>query len=496
MDKKVILIGVLLLMAFMGQAQAQEITNFSPTNLSVTNQIGEMRTFDITVDQEVNVSWLINDVEVFMDMNVTTSSYTNTSAFAGTIEVKAIATNENGSDNVTWDWIITDVSTFNISGFKVDDNNSNGIWDEGEPGIENWNIMLKNESTGEMIDQTITDNEGFFQFANLSNGTYNVTEEMRTGWINTNQNFLIVTIDGNDVEDIIFTNNQTEETPIPIEPNATRFDLEPDASAVYAGDILGITIRAMTENGTDMNYSGIANINITADNVSAVDYPENVTFANGEATMSVESDLTQFVMVQVTDDTISGSTTVAFADKVFPLEMGWNLISIPNNADPSSIDQALQNVENDGLVGLDHVSQTFLTPTDLEPLHGYWINVTAENQAIGFMADENVLSLPPSRLLYEGWNMIGISAQRDDPIELAAGRILVSLKYGEHFTQWHYSQLVMYDNGQPITLEVGTNDAIDLTDYTTLEQGKGYLLFIKDIPNTDQNSVPWAGKSW
>ena len=34
--------------------------------------------------------------------------------------------NENGSDNVTWDWIITDVSTFNISGFKVDDNNSNG----------------------------------------------------------------------------------------------------------------------------------------------------------------------------------------------------------------------------------------------------------------------------------------------------------------------------------------------------------------------------------
>ncbi|HUV83710.1 MAG TPA: hypothetical protein VMW53_11660, partial [archaeon] len=156
MDKKVILIGVLLLMAFMGQAQAQEITNFSPTNLSVTNQIGEIRTFDITIDQEVNVSWLINDVEVFMEMNVTTSSYTNTSAFAGTIEVKAIATNENGSDNVTWDWIITDVSTFNISGFKVDDNNSNGIWDEGETGIENWNIMLKNESTGEMIDQTIT----------------------------------------------------------------------------------------------------------------------------------------------------------------------------------------------------------------------------------------------------------------------------------------------------------------------------------------------------
>ncbi|HUV82370.1 MAG TPA: SdrD B-like domain-containing protein, partial [archaeon] len=385
-------------------------------------------------------------------------------------------------------------TTFNISGFKVDDNNSNGIWDEGEPGIENWNIMLKNESTGEMIDQTITDNEGFFQFANLSNGTYNVTEELRTGWINTNQTFRNVTIEGNDVEDLIFTNYQTEETPI--EPNATRFDLEPDASAVHAGDILSINIKAMTENGTDMNYSGIANINITADNVSAVDYPENVTFTNGEATMSVESDLTQFVMVQVTDDTISGSTTVAFADKVFPLEMGWNLISIPNNADPSSIDQALQNVENDGLVGFDHVSQTFLTPTDLEPLHGYWINVTAENQAIGFMADENVLSLPPSRLLYEGWNMIGISAQRDDPIELAAGRILVSLKYGEHFTQWHYSQLVMYDNGQPFTLEVGTNDAIDLTDYTTLEQGKGYLLFIKDIPNTDQNSVPWAGKSW
>jgi len=82
---------------------------------------------------------------------------------------------------------------------------------------------------------------------------------------------------------------------------------------------------------------------------------------------------------------------VEFADFVIPLVKGWNLVSIPSFADPGDVTNALQLVSNNGVQTFDPATMMFATPTDLQPLFGYWINVTAENQKLGFIADTNVI---------------------------------------------------------------------------------------------------------
>jgi hypothetical protein len=82
------------------------ITSYSPST-PVSDTEGASRTFNITVDQTVNVSWYINGTLVQTDTSVTTSSYTNTSASLGYWNVTAIATNDNGTDSQTWFWEVT-----------------------------------------------------------------------------------------------------------------------------------------------------------------------------------------------------------------------------------------------------------------------------------------------------------------------------------------------------------------------------------------------------
>ncbi len=86
---------------------------------------------------------------------------------------------------------------FSISGFKLNNLTGNGIG--------NWNIMLKNE-TEEIIDTMLTNVDGSYRFAILANGTYNVTEEMKDGFTPVGDIFQIVTINGQNVDGINFTN--------------------------------------------------------------------------------------------------------------------------------------------------------------------------------------------------------------------------------------------------------------------------------------------------
>jgi parallel beta-helix repeat protein len=82
------------------------ITSFSPPS-PVSDYEGATRTFNITVDQIVNVSWLISGTEVFSEIEVTESAYTNASATVGIWNVSAIISNPNGTAMQTWDWIVT-----------------------------------------------------------------------------------------------------------------------------------------------------------------------------------------------------------------------------------------------------------------------------------------------------------------------------------------------------------------------------------------------------
>jgi len=83
-----------------------EITSYDPDS-PVNDTEGATRTFNITINQIVNVSWRINGTEVYTDKNVIESTYTNTSATIGTWNVSAIVNNANGTDMQTWIWNVT-----------------------------------------------------------------------------------------------------------------------------------------------------------------------------------------------------------------------------------------------------------------------------------------------------------------------------------------------------------------------------------------------------
>ena len=85
------------------------ITAWKPIEAVVNNAVGELRTFNISVNQTVNIIWQINGTEVQTNESVTEATYTNTSAVVGTWNVSAIATNITTglSDMHTWIWSVT-----------------------------------------------------------------------------------------------------------------------------------------------------------------------------------------------------------------------------------------------------------------------------------------------------------------------------------------------------------------------------------------------------
>jgi hypothetical protein len=83
-----------------------EITYYAPES-AVNDSQGATRTFNISINQPVNVSWQINGTEIQTNCSVTVASYTNTSAAIGTWNVSAIVSNANGTCMQTWVWTVT-----------------------------------------------------------------------------------------------------------------------------------------------------------------------------------------------------------------------------------------------------------------------------------------------------------------------------------------------------------------------------------------------------
>ncbi len=86
---------------------APVITAYSPASPAYDIS-GIARTFNITVNQTVNIVWYLNDVQVYSQEAVTDSAYTNNNPAAGSWNVTAVATNANGTATQTWDWIVTE----------------------------------------------------------------------------------------------------------------------------------------------------------------------------------------------------------------------------------------------------------------------------------------------------------------------------------------------------------------------------------------------------
>ena len=85
------------------------ITAWKPIEAVVNNAEGESRTFNISINQTVNISWQINGTEVQTNESITEAVFTNTGAVIGIWNVSAIATNTTTglSDMRTWIWSVT-----------------------------------------------------------------------------------------------------------------------------------------------------------------------------------------------------------------------------------------------------------------------------------------------------------------------------------------------------------------------------------------------------
>ena len=70
-----------------------------------------------------------------------------------------------------------------ISGFKFNDLDGNGFWDDGEPGLEGWTVVLNGELNGEI--ETITGADGSYSFEDLADGFYDVCEILQDDWQQT-----------------------------------------------------------------------------------------------------------------------------------------------------------------------------------------------------------------------------------------------------------------------------------------------------------------------
>jgi hypothetical protein len=96
-------------------APAPTIASGDPAS-PVSDIAGAARRFSITIDQTVNVTWLINGTQVQLNVSVTDASYTNTSAVPGCWNVSAVAENENGTDMQTWIWDVAETTGVSVTG--------------------------------------------------------------------------------------------------------------------------------------------------------------------------------------------------------------------------------------------------------------------------------------------------------------------------------------------------------------------------------------------
>ncbi|MCX8182722.1 MAG: hypothetical protein N3D12_06340 [Candidatus Methanomethyliaceae archaeon] len=72
-----------------------------------------------------------------------------------------------------------------ISGYKWNDTNGNGVWDQGEPALPEWTIQILDAATNSLITTTTTDGSGYYNFTGLMAGTYNVGEILQNVWKQT-----------------------------------------------------------------------------------------------------------------------------------------------------------------------------------------------------------------------------------------------------------------------------------------------------------------------
>jgi len=176
---------------------------FALTDGATPHDSGQLEPGTYTVTENLPAGWDLSSITIEGD----TDGGSSTSGSTATIDLDA---GETITVTFTNALHTGGLGKLDVSGYKFNDLNADGSWDDGEPGIEGWTIYL---SDGTTTISTTTGADGSYSFTNLPAGTYKITEETRDGWTRTTtQEIYTIEFDGEadrSESDLNFGNAQT-----------------------------------------------------------------------------------------------------------------------------------------------------------------------------------------------------------------------------------------------------------------------------------------------
>ncbi len=153
------------------------ITEFRPDDTTPESTTGNPMEFGITLNQEAEITWLINGTQVDTTTG-TSASYTNSTAVPGTYNITVVSSNVNGINQSNWLWTVTNATNETLSIIEFTPTDATPESTTGTP-IE-FGITLNQEATirwlinGTQVDTT-TGTSDSYSNSTVVAGTYNVT---------------------------------------------------------------------------------------------------------------------------------------------------------------------------------------------------------------------------------------------------------------------------------------------------------------------------------
>ncbi len=164
-------------------------------NVTVTNLLQLQAFLNAWVDFNADGDWSDAGEQIFTDMPVIEGVYVLNFAVPSNASigptyarfrlslVPSVPFWGPGDFGEVEDYMIEIEDLGSISGMKWNDADGNAQQDQGEPGIEGWEIMLT-DAAGNVVIIT-TDADGNYTFGSLEAGTYYVSESPVVGWTQT-----------------------------------------------------------------------------------------------------------------------------------------------------------------------------------------------------------------------------------------------------------------------------------------------------------------------
>ncbi|WP_370574714.1 S-layer protein domain-containing protein [Methanomethylovorans sp.] len=256
------------------------ITDYSPADTAPESQAGDAVDFEVTLNQEAEIRWLINGNQMETATG-SSDSYSNNTAVAGTYNVTAIATNVNNSDQQEWTWTVSNATNESLA---ITDFTPTDITPDSTTGDEmEFGITLNQEATIRwLIDgiemDTETGSSSSYPNSTAPAGEYNVTA-IATNVNNSDQQEWTWTVSNAENDSLEITDFSPEDDPSSVVDAYQNFTVETNQDADiewYIDGDLEQTNESVSFAAFNVSDKAIDSYNVTAiaSNVNGEDQQE------------------------------------------------------------------------------------------------------------------------------------------------------------------------------------------------------------------------------